>query len=209
MLSKMTPKKLDFFDLFERHAKTSVEGTALLAETLAGWPGTGHNVSRIEEVEHACDNITHMTIDLMRRTYITPFERDEIRELISRLDDVMDHAQGAASRLELFKIQSVPSHMIELSKVLARATEQVHQAVMLLRNIKKAQEIQTYSKEINRLENEGDRILKAGLAELFENEKDPIAIMKLKEVYERLESATDRCEDVANVLEGILIEHVG
>lgn len=209
MFSKMMSQKLDFFDLFERHSKTTVEGTALLAETLAGWPATKNNVGRIEEAEHNCDNITHMTIDLMRRTYITPFERDEIRHLISRLDDIMDHAQGAASRLMLFKIESVPSHLVELGQVLAKATERVHQAVLLLRHIKKAEAIQVHAREINSLENEGDQILKAGLADLFENEKDPIVIMKLKEVYERMEAATDRCEDVANVLEGILIEHVG
>ncbi|HUT78646.1 MAG TPA: DUF47 family protein, partial [Polyangia bacterium] len=183
--------------------------TALLAETFAGWPGTVNNVARIEEAEHNCDNITHMTIDLMRRTYITPFERDEIRHLISRLDDIMDHAQGAASRLMLYKIEKVPCHLVEFGQVLAAAAEQVHRAVLLLRNIKKAQEIQTLAREINSLENEGDRILKAGIADLFENEKDPIIIMKLKEVYERVEAATDRCEDVANVLEGILIEHLG
>jgi predicted phosphate transport protein (TIGR00153 family) len=209
MFSKMTPKSLDFFDLFERHSKTTVEGTALLAETFAGWPGTVNNVARIEEAEHNCDNITHMTIDLMRRTYITPFERDEIRHLISRLDDIMDHAQGAASRLLLFKVEQVPSHLVEFGQVLAKAAERVHEAVLLLRRIKKAGAIQEHAREINRLENEGDRIFKAGLAELFENEKDPVVIMKLKEVYERVEAATDRCEDVANVLEGILIEHLG
>jgi len=209
MFNRLLPKKYDFFDLFDRHATTTLDGVKMVKEVIEQWPSSKEAIARIEEAEHQCDSITHMTVDLMRRTYITPFERDEIRQLITGMDDVMDHAQGAATKLALFQVDSIPEQMLKLVRVLFNAQEKIVCAVKELRKIKKADGIQGHCREINSLENEGDAVLRDGLALLFSDEKDPVRIMKLKEIYETLERAIDRCEDVANVIEGILIEHRG
>lgn len=202
-------QQYNFFDLFDRHAQTALVGVKLIAEVMEKWPQTPEILSRITEAEHECDVIAHMVIDLMRRTYITPFDRDEIRELVASLDDVIDYTNGAAIRLRLFHIEQIPSEMVQLGKVLVKSQETVVEAVKLLRKIKKAENMPNLCQNIHRLENEADRLHQEGLAALFQKEKNAIEILKLKEVYEMLEAATDRCEDVAQAVEGILIEHLG
>lgn len=209
MLSKLLPKNFGFFDLFDRHAETAHEGLVSVHRMLAGWPNTREMVGKIVECEHVCDSITHMTVDLMRRTYITPFDPGEIRELISRMDDVIDHAQGATSRLVIFNIGTIPSGLVKLSETLEKAHAHVVTAVKLLRDIKNAEGIEALCRDINSLENAGDDILHEGLARLFAEVKDPVEIIKIKEIFEMLERSVDRCEDVANVIENINIEHRG
>lgn len=209
MFQRFFSQEYNFFDLFDRHAQTAIEGVKLLVQLMETWPNSPEIINRIKEIEHQCDTITHMTIDLMRRTYITPFERDEIRELISCLDDVIDCTQAVAIRFKIFQIERITPHMLKLARVLLKSQEKVVEVVKLLRKIKKAEGIQDLCREINSLENEGDDINYEGQAALFQNEKDPVTIIKVRVIYELLEEAVDRCEDVAHAVEGILIEHLG
>jgi len=209
MLERLRPQNYNFFDLFDRHAEVAHNALKTFSEMLQTWPKSPELLERIVEAEHQCDSITHMTVDLMRRTYLTPFDRDEIRELISRMDDVIDNAQGAATRVVLFKIESIPEEVKKLSLTLTRAHEHVVSAVKMLRKVKKSEGAEELCREINSLENEGDDLLRKGLAALFTEVNDPIAIIKLKDILEMLERAVDCCEDVANVIEGIIIEHRG
>jgi Phosphate transport regulator (distant homolog of PhoU) len=208
MWRKLAPREYGFFDLFNRHANTTLEGTRCLVSLVENWPNGQKEMSRIEELEHECDSITHMTIDLLHRTFITPLDRDEIHNLISKLDDIIDTVEVASRRMQLFEIQSCPDKLKEMVRVLNQSTESVVLAVKLLRNLKHTDELQEAFKEINRLENVGDSLFHAALLELFKNNaNDPITVIKLKEIYESIEWAIDRCEDVANTVEGIVLEH--
>jgi predicted phosphate transport protein (TIGR00153 family) len=212
MFSKIMPKNIGFFDLFERHVASVLESGITMQKLLdeIGTPSVGGYVRRIEELEHECDNVTHMTVDLIRRTFISPFDREETRTLISALDDVIDLVQAAAHRVELYEINEVPDGVRQLCAVLVKAQREMVTLVGYLREMKKhGKTFSTICKEINRLENEGDRFHRAGLAMLFHNKTEPLELMKLKELYEVLECAVDSCEDVSNIIEGLFIEHVG
>lgn len=212
MFSKIFPKNIGFFDLFERHVASVLESGLTMQKLLdeVGTPSVDNNVRRIEELEHECDNITHMTVDLLRRTFISPFDRGETRTLISALDDIIDLVQAAAHRVELYEIEAVPDGVRQLCAVLVKAQRELVTLVGYLREMKKHGKVFIdICKEINRLENEGDRLHRAGLAMLFHNKTEPLELMKLKELYEVLECAIDSCEDVSNIIEGLFIEHVG
>ena len=183
-------------------------GVHLMHEAMLDLANKKAKVIRIEEIEHNCDSITHKTIELLRTTFITPLDRDEILPLISRMDDVMDYLDAAAHRLILFEIDLVPPEMIKISEVLIKTQEQVAAMVKLFQKKHKPEEFNAYCMEINRLENEGDHLHRDGIALLFHNYKnDPLMVIKLKEIYEMLEMAIDCCEDVAELVEGIILEH--
>ncbi len=208
MWRKMAPHEYGFFELFNRHAATALEGTKCLVEVVETWPAANGKLSRIEELEHECDSIAHMTIDLLHRTFITPLDRDEILSLVSRMDDIIDTVEVACRRMVLFGIEGFPEKFKDLARVLNQAQIQVVQAVKLLEKLKQTDALMDVVKEINRLENEGDRIFHAALADLFrEHANDPLTVIKLKEIFEAIEWAIDRCEDVSNLVEGIILEH--
>ena len=207
MFDRFISKQYGFYDLFDRHATKSLEAANLILEAVQNLSNSEEKVQQIEEIEHACDSIAHMTIDLLHRTFITPLDRDEILVLISRMDDVVDNIEAAAHRLVLFEIKEVPEKMIQLCQVLIQTLEQVAAMVKILRKIK-VEDVQQHCMEINRLENEGDRLNRDGIASLFHVYKDdPLMVMKLKEIYEIIEDAIDHCEDVANIAESIVLEH--
>ena len=183
------------------------EAIATLHEALKDIASAPAKTSQVKELENQCDTLVHMTVDLLRKTFITPFDREEIRTLISTLDDIVDYTEAAAHRLVLFEVKEIPPEMLQLCGVLARAQAQVKLVVAQLRVMKKGERLSTICKEINRLENEGDQLQRAGISALFKNETDAITVIKLKEMYEVMENAIDTCEDVANVVEGIIIEH--
>ena len=208
MLERIMPKNIGYYDLFERHANTVLEAVNLINKIMhdLGNPEIRSEMHRIEELEHTCDSIVHMTVELLRHTFIAPLDRDEIRTLMSSLDDVADYVEAAAHRVVLYEITEVPPEICTLCDVLVKTQLEVVELVKMLRN-PKGKDYEKHCREINRLENEGDRLHRSGIAALFKNKTDPLTLIKLKEVYEMLESAVDSCEDVANVIEGLFIEH--
>ncbi len=207
MWSKLMPAEIGFYDLFTRHARTVAEGSRVFVEILEAWPER-KNVERVFELEHECDTFTRMAIDLLHHTFITPLDREEIINLASTMDDVIDGVQVAARRLVLFEIDTVPPAMIDLARVLERATVVMADMVAVLKDFKRIDEQRERFERLHVLENEGDGVFHAALADLFRNHSaDPLRVMKLKEIYETIERCIDRCEDVGNIVEGILLEH--
>jgi uncharacterized protein len=207
MLRWLLPRDEDFFGLFERHAALTVEGAREMQRLVQGGQNIRTRAARIKEIEHETDVITHACVERLHKTFITPFDRDDIHRLITRMDDVMDYIESAAFAVMLYELVEMTDPARELADVLVRSTESVAVAVSGLKNVKQSQAILDACIEVNRLENEGDEILRGALADLFREAKDPLLVLKWKEVYEALENATDRCEDVANVIEGVVLEH--
>ena len=207
MLRRLLPREEDFFGLFERHAALTVEGAKEMKRLVQGGQNIGWLATRIKELEHETDVITHSCVERLHRTFITPFDRDDIHRLITRMDDVMDYIESAAIAVMLYELTEMTEPARQLADVLVRSTESVAIAVGGLKTIKHSQTILEACIEVNRLENEGDEILRAALADLFRGATDPLLVLKWKEVYDALENATDRCEDVANIIEGVVLEH--
>ncbi|MBK7539889.1 MAG: DUF47 domain-containing protein [Myxococcales bacterium] len=201
------PKETSFFDFFEQHAALTVEGTKEFLSLVTTSANINAKCRRISDIEHETDVITHRCVEALHKTFITPIDRDEIHRLITKMDDIMDFVEAAAERIELYELTSMTADVRDLADVLHRATIQVAQAAGGLRNLKDPQAILKVCVDINRLENEADAILRRSVARLFKEEKDPIMVIKWKEIYENLENASDRCEDVANIIEGVILEH--
>jgi hypothetical protein len=207
MLRRFLPRDEDFFGLFERHAALTVEGAREMQRLVQGGQNVRVLAVRIKEIEHETDVITHACVERLHKTFITPFDRDDIHRLITRMDDVMDYIESAAAAVMLYELADMTVPARELADVLLRSTEAVAIAVAGLKTVKHSDVILKACIEVNRLENEGDEILRNALAGLFREAKDPLLVLKWKEVYEALENATDRCEDVANIIEGVVLEH--
>ena len=208
MFGRLLPHEYGFFDDFEKHVTLAIEGAKLLLDLLDNLESPGPKARRIKEVEHEADVVTHHTMDMLRKTFVTPFDRNEIHHLISSLDDIVDAMEAAAERLWLYEIRQATPEARLLAQNLAGATAQLKVAVQGLRHVKRDRDaIMTACVDINRLENENDEILREGLAKLFKHERDPVLIMKWKELYEILEDATDRCEDATDVIEGVVLEN--
>jgi hypothetical protein len=197
-----------FYDLFNRHAATTMEAAKNLQAMCEEFPNIQSMVMRVEELEHTCDSITHMTVDLLHHTFITPLDRDEILDLISKMDDVMDLIDRAAKTLLFFDVQAMPPKLKELIKVLVRCQEQVISAVGSIPGFKNTEKLRQILKDIHSLENEGDQTQHTGIIALFrENVDKPLEVIKLKAIYETVEEAIDACEDIADIIENIVVEH--
>lgn len=207
MLSRFLPRETSFFDFFEQHAAMTIEGSKEFLSLVTTGANIAAKCRRISDIEHETDTITHRCVEALHKTFITPIDRDSIHRLITRMDDVMDFVEAAAERIELYELVVMTNDVRDLADVLHRTTKQVEVAVRELRSLKDPQGTLKLCIDINRLENEADAILRRSVARLFKEEKDPILVIKWKEVYENLESATDRCEDVANIIEGVILEH--
>lgn len=203
LLSKLLPREESFFDMFVEMAENIHDGAQGLADLLANYTDVPAKVARIKEIEHRGDDITHNLITRLNQTFITPFDREDIHELSSKIDDVLDLTDAAASRMVTYHVDRVRPGVPELAKILLAATAQVAAAV---RALGKHDRILDHFIEINRLENESDRLCRSLIAELFEGEKDPVQIIKWKEIIEVIETAVDKCEDVANVLEAVTLK---
>lgn len=202
------PKTPEFFDLFEKSANTILQGAKLLDDFFSDANNLEKKLKAIEDCEHAGDQITHDTVEMLNKTFITPIDREDIHKLITEMDDILDLIYGTANRVVLYKVPPASGDMKKVVKILVQAVEEVAKAVLRLRHMtKKPELILAQCIEINRLENEADEALRLAISNLFEREKDPIRVIKEKEILETLESATDRCEDVANVLEGIVLKN--
>ena len=207
MFGRLLPRETSFFDFFEEHAALTIEGTKEFLSMVTTGANIAAKCRRISDIEHETDTITHRCVEALHKTFITPIDRDQIHTLITRMDDVMDYVEAAAERIELYEITTMTNDVRDLADVLHRSAQQVEGAVRGLRDLKDTHATLKLCIDINRLENEADAILRRSVARLFKDEKDPIMVIKWKEVYENLENASDRCEDVANIIEGVILEH--
>jgi len=210
MFSRLLPRETSFFDFFEQHADVLVRGTQTFAGLFEPGADIGEITKQVRALEHEADHITHKCVEALHKTFITPIDRDDIHRLITRLDDVMDYIEAAAERITLYEITEMTPDARALADVLVRAAKDVQIALRGLRNLKDSKQILQKCIDINRLENEADDILRSAVARLFKDVKDAkdvINVIKWKEIYENLENATDRCEDVANTIEGVVLEH--
>jgi uncharacterized protein len=201
---RLIPREERFFDDFVAMAEQIQKGAAILVDMLAPVQPIWDKADEIKEVEHKCDFLTHEIIQRLHRTFVTPLDREDIHSLARSLDDVMDAIDASAAIVRLYGIDRVRPDARELARIILLSTEEVVKAMKALERRKGVAEPAV---EINRLENEADRAHQSAVRRLFEEERDPIAIMKWKEILDFLEEATDRCEDVANVLEGVVVKH--
>ena len=201
------PKEQKFFELFEESAENIVKASQALKEMLDTWQFIDSRVAEITEMEHQGDTITHQIISLLHRTFVTPFDREDIAMLAHTMDDVLDFIHSAADAMFIYKVDSATSRAKELADIIVQGAVELDAAVRGLRKRSELKMIMERCVEINRLENMADRIYRAAMAELFENTADVAQLIKWREIYEHMESATDRCEDVANVLEGVALKH--
>ncbi len=207
MFKRLLPKETSFFDFFEQHSKLSIEVCKEL-NVIASKPAElVQRVNRIKEIEHEADDVTHQCINALHRTFITPIDRGDILRLMKRLDDIIDEIDSAASRMMLYEMDDYRPEMKQLTLVLLKASTSIDGAIRNLRNLKKGHAaIEECCRAVYDAENEGDQILRESLVRLFKEEKDAVLVIKWKEILERLEKATDRCEEVANIVQGIVIE---
>lgn len=207
MFGKLIPRETSFFDFFAQHAALTVEGTSEFLSMVSTGANIESKAQRIKDIEHETDVITHRCVEALHKTFITPIDRDDIHRLITKMDDIMDFVEAAAERIALYELTTMTADVKDLADVLHRSAVHVEVASKHLRNLKDPQTIFKTCVDINRLENEADAILRRAVARLFKEEKDPIMVIKWKEIYESLEAATDRCEDVANIIEGVVLEN--
>jgi len=200
------PKNEDFLQFFDDASANVVRGVTALRDMLKDPSDLHAKVNGLRDIEHEGDRLTHLTLEKLNSSFITPFDREDIHALISRLDDILDAANGVAQRLVLYRIDEVPARLLALSELLVESSMEVRKAVVALPDRKQHAAAMTACVEANRLENVADSLHREALADMFANFTDAIALVKYKEVYQLLEEATDRCEDVANVVEGIVIK---
>lgn len=201
------PRNLVFFDLFERAAANVVRTAETYAALARDFEHRDDHVSRIRQYEHDGDEIAHRAYDHLDQTFITPFDREDIERLMSRLDDVVDEIDAAAKRLTLYRIPAPTPALVKQTEILLKASRLLADSVGHLRNLKKPNGLQEKLVEINYLENLGDDANHVALAELFEKGGDPLLVMKWKEIYDMTERAIDLCEDVANIIRGIMLKN--
>ena len=202
----LIPKDTIFFDLFERQAEIVKEAAHQLITLTEDFTNVKEKRHAIELLEHKGDQITHDIYEQLNRTFITPLDPEEISRLASTLDEVLDYIDGSAEKMFYYNIESTDSHMIELAKLIHMSTSEIESAVKSIRSIKDPRYIEERCIEVNRLENLADDVLAHAVTDLFKT-TDAITIIKLKDIYEHLEIATDNCEDVANTLSDIAIRH--
>jgi len=202
----LIPREPKFFDLFERNVQTVATAAKELANLFDNYTNVPEKVAHLTELEHECDYVTHQIMEQLHRTFVTPLDREDIQLLTERLDDVMDFMEDAGNAMLLYRIEQPTSRSREFAGILVAITEELVTAVPLLRNRSKIKRILEHCVEINRLENEADVILRHALAELFDG-TEITEVIKWREIYEHLETAVDKGEDVANVLEGIVLKH--
>ena len=204
MAFRLIPREEKFYTDFQALADELKRGSRLLEQMVAPDKPIWDKADEIKEVEHKCDFLTHEIIQRLNRTFVTPLDREDIHALARSLDDVMDAIDASAALVRLYRLESVRPGARELARTITASTDQVHLALSAM---EKHKALTTHAVEINRLENEADRVHQQAVSRLFDDERDPIVVMKWKEALDFLEDATDRCEDVANVLEGVMVKH--
>ena len=211
LFSALMPRETRFFALFNRHGALVAEGGRAVAEMVRDYDDEEKRrrlVERIGEIERSADKVTHETVSLLHTTFITPFDRDDIHRLISTMDDILDLIQDAAESVQLFDIQTMPPDASRLADLLENCCQYVREAVELLSSMDNAQRALALAQKIDQLESDADAVMRAGVSRLFREEQDTRQLIKHKNVFEFLESATDKCQDVANVIESVIVENV-
>ena len=203
LLQRFLPRDDDYFRLFAKQAENIQKGAKALCDLLSHYAGVYEQVQTIKAIEHAGDEIAHTIIMKLNQTFITPIDREDIHELCSTLDDVIDLIDAAASRFVLYRVTMVRKGTADLAKILLEACAEVTAVVHAIEN---RDEALKHCIEINRFENESDRLCRTLIAQLFDEETDPVQIIKWKEIFEVIETAVDKCEDVANVVEGVVLK---
>ena len=207
MLGRLIPKKPEFFGLFSKHAALCAEGAELLRDLLRDPRNAEAGYQRIHAVEHEADRVCQETMEMLHSSFITPIDRSDIHLLSSRIDDIMDHIEATAQRIWLYEIQQPTPEMLEMAENVVRATEAMKAAVDGLGGGVPAGRMRELCVNVKTVEKENDRVLRRATARLFKEELDARALIKWKEIYEDVEGAIDRCEDVANVVEGVVLEN--
>ena len=201
---RLTPQKREFFDLFTQAAKNVEDIAGKLVDLLDRWPESRPVLRDIKELEHEGDRLTLDVIMLLNRTFVTPFDRDDMYRLASAIDDVCDHVDEAADNIDLYEVQHVPVRAREQAEVIHRAAARLREAVERLEGFRDSRRQLVALRE---LEDEGDRLVREAVADLFRAEPDPLAIIRWKDIHEQLEEAVDACENAADVLEAILVKN--
>lgn len=200
----LIPREVRFFDYFEQQTQHIMRAAALLFEMVHDFSDARAKAHAIKEVEHQGDVVTHEIIKKLNTTFVTPLDREDIHALASSLDDVLDYIEAAAERLVVYRIKEPTSAARAMADVIVKTTAAMERVVRCLRTLDPS--FHPHTVEVNRLENNADDLLRDSLAALFEEEGDPIEVIKWKEIYETMEEVTDRCEDVANVIEAIILK---
>lgn len=201
------PQEKKFYELFEESAHNAVKTAQSLKKLIDTWHNVEIMIGEITELEHEGDRITHQIMKELNRTFVTPFDREDIASLAHSLDDVTDFIHAAADAMLIYRIDQPTERAKELAETIVQAAAEIERAVPQLRHRAQLKQVLERCVEINRLENVADKVFRAAMAELFDDSKDFAHVIKWREIYEHMESATDRCEDVANVLEGVAIKH--
>jgi len=207
MFGRLMPTEGKFFDLFIQHADLCVKGAKEMVALMTNFDDLENRVHAIEGIEKQADKVTHNTIELLHKTLITPLDRDDIHQLITRMDDILDLLEDAAQTMSLYDIKAITPEAKRLAELCLGCTEKVKAAVGLLHSMDNSRDILTICAEIDRLESDADHVMRAAMSKLFRDEPDVRNLIKLKAIYEILETVTDRCEDVANIIEGIIVEN--
>jgi predicted phosphate transport protein (TIGR00153 family) len=205
MMFGLIPREEAFFELFKKAAHNMIDGSRLLAEMMKDLRSPIEQAKRIKEVEHVGDSITHDIVLRLNQTFITPIDREDIHDLASALDDILDVAESIADRFVLYKVTKPTDMAVKLADILYQASVAVGLGVDRLG--RPHSDVKECSVQVNSLENEADRVSRDAISALFEKETDPMVVIKWKEIYEGFEAGTDRCEDVANILERISLKH--
>jgi predicted phosphate transport protein (TIGR00153 family) len=207
MFGRLMPTEGKFFDLFNQHADLCVKGAREMLALMTSFDDLENRVHAIESIEKQADKITYTCVDLLHKTFITPIDRDDIHKLITKMDDILDMMEDAGQTVSLYDLHSVTPEAKRLAELVLACCEKVKEAVALLSNMNNARDIVGICEEIDRLESDADHVMRAAMSKLFRDEPDVRNLIKMKAIYEILETVTDRCEDVANIIEGIIVEN--
>jgi predicted phosphate transport protein (TIGR00153 family) len=203
-LPRLTPQKKEFFDLFTAAAANGAEIARLLVALLEGWPESRELLEAIRDAEHEGDRLTYEVVNLLNNTFVTPFDRDDMYRLATVLDDICDHVDEAADDIDAYEVRDVPALAVEQARVVERAAAHLHEAVSVLEGF---EDSRAQLLSVRELEDEGDRLSREAVADLFRSGRDPLTIIRWKDIHEQIEEAIDACENVADVLEAILVKN--
>ncbi len=207
MFGRLMPTEGKFFELFNQHADLCVKGAHEMVGLMTNFDDLEIRTHAIEAIEKQADKITYATVDMLHKTFITPIDRDDIHKLITRMDDILDLLEDAAQTVSLYDLKAVTPEAKRLAELCLACCEKVQAAVALLHNMDNSRKIVAICEEIDRLESDADHVMRAAMSKLFRDEPDVRNLIKMKAIYEILETVTDRCEDVANIIEGIIVEN--